>query len=58
MKNIRRFTGITRNNIISTHGTTSSKSFNLQCEFESIKFNHVPRAQNHYVDTIANNIPD
>lgn len=25
-------------------------------EFESITFNHVPRAQNHYEDTIANNI--
>ncbi|WP_369124437.1 reverse transcriptase-like protein [Actinobacillus pleuropneumoniae] len=25
-------------------------------EFETITFSHVPRAQNHYVDTIANNI--
>jgi len=27
-------------------------------EFETITFSHVPRAQNHYVDTIANNILD
>ena len=26
--------------------------------FETITFNHVPRAQNHYVHTIANNILD
>ena len=28
----------------------------LMREFESISFNHVPRAHNHYVDTISNNI--
>ena len=27
-------------------------------EFETITFSHVPIAQNHYVDTIANNILD
>ena len=27
-------------------------------EFETITFNHVPRAQNNYVDAIANNILD
>ena len=27
-------------------------------EFEIITFIHVPRAQNHYVDSIANNILD
>lgn len=30
----------------------------LAREFESIIFNHVPRTQNHYVDTIANSILD
>lgn len=30
----------------------------LVCEFETITFSHVPRAKNHYVDTIANNILD
>lgn len=28
----------------------------LVCEFETITFSHVSRAQNHYVDTIAKNI--
>ena len=27
-------------------------------EFETITFNHVPREQNHYVDSIANHILD
>ena len=27
-------------------------------EFETITFNHVPRAQNNYVDVISNNILD
>ena len=30
----------------------------LMHEFEIITFIHVPRAQNHYVDSIANNILD
>ena len=30
----------------------------LMHEFEIITFSHVPRAQNHYVDSIANHILD
>ena len=30
----------------------------LMHEFEIITFSHVPREQNHYVDSIANNILD
>ena len=30
----------------------------LMCEFEIITFSHVPRAKNHYVDSIANHIMD
>ena len=30
----------------------------LICEFETITVNHVPREQNHYVDSIANHVLD
>ena len=30
----------------------------LMCEFQIITLSHVPRPQNHYVDSIANNILD
>ena len=30
----------------------------LICAFETITFNHVPREQNHYVDSIANHVLD
>ena len=30
----------------------------LMCEFEVITFSHVPREQNHYVDSIANHVLD